>query len=496
MTSSLGKETTPLLAASEFQSSGTDEHSPQGKDRQLQAERLHHQRVFLVLPLLMTVVLLLCFVFSMRQSNDDLPPHAESGIRAATLLASSDRLSAFIPQHELSHRSPLMYSQIPLDDFGAYKEYSVVHSDRSLNLMSRPFQQVMQDLNQLLKVTYNAHKVAIIPGSGTYGMEAVARQFATNRHVMVLRNGYFSYRWTQIFNFPHDCHIPKSHTVLKAQPMTPQGETQHPQYAPYPIDRVVARIYQERPAAFFAPHVETSTGILLPDEYIAQLSAAMHDVGGLLVLDCIASGTIWIDMEELGVDVLISAPQKDWTSPPSSALVMLSKRAVECIDPAQETSFSLSLTQWLMVMDAYEQGGYAYHTTPPTDALREFQRVSVEMLSFGLPQLKRGLADLGQAARVLLNSRGLISVAAPGFEAPGVLVYYSPGNNTISNLVMVQCFQEHGLQIAKGVPFMIDEPKDLKTFRVGLFGLDKLIKEEQTIGILNIALDHVLADLS
>ena len=394
--------------------------------------------------------------------------------------------------HQPHEKHPfLMYHKVPKDDFGPFKEYSVIHSDRSLNLMSEPFQQVMRNLNELLKTTYNATKVAIIPGSGTFGMEAVARQFASDKHVMVLRNGYFSYRWTQLFDFGRPS-IPSSHTVLKAQPLH-SNMTLHPQYVPYPLERVVTKIKKGRPAVLFAPHVETSTGIILPQEYIRQLSTSVHAVGGLLVLDCIASGTIWIDMVDLGVDVLISAPQKDWTSPPSSALVMLSERAIERIHRKQESSFSLSLKQWLVVMDAYEKGGFAYHTTPPTDALREFQRVSVEMLEFGLPQLKEALTDLGQEARNLLDSRGLTSVAAPGFEAPGVLVYYSP--NDTDNLRMVQCFQEQGLQIAKGVKWMIDEPDNVKSFRIGLFGLDKLLKEQPTIDTLQVALDNVLADI-
>ena len=411
-------------------------------------------------------------------------------------LASSEEielLSLSLEQHRQQNHPPLLYPKVPKHDFGEYHEYSVIHSDRSLNLMSQPFRQVMRDLSQLLKITYNAARVAIIPGSGTFGMEAVARQYATNENVMVLRNGYFSYRWTQIFDI---ADIPRSHTVLKARPLVVKNSESNKhnrqQYVPYPLELVIAKIKQERPAVFFAPHVETSTGMILPDHYIRGVSAAVHDVGGLLVLDCIASGTVWIDMVDVGVDVLISAPQKDWTSPPSCALVQLSERAVKWMNrkQEQETSFSLSLKQWLDVMDAYEDGGFAYHTTPPTDALHQFQRVSVEMLEFGLTELKEALVDLGQKARDLLDSRGLTSVAAPGFEAPGVLVYYSPDDT--DNDVMVERFQEHGLQIAKGIPWMIDEPDNLKTFRIGLFGLDKLLKEHRTIDILEVALDHVL----
>lgn len=364
-----------------------------------------------------------------------------------------DATTAMIARNQHPNE-PLLYPKIAKHDFGPYKEFSVVHSDRSLNLMSPPFQHVMKDLSELLKATYHAEKVAIIPGSGTFGMESVARHFAVNRHVLVLRNGYFSYRWTQIFDAAQPA-IPTSHTVLKAQPVLRGGSNrtqQQLQYTPHPIEAVLATIEQERPAVVFAPHVETSTGIMLPDEYIRQVADQVHAVDGILVLDCIASGTIWIDMQALGVDVVISAPQKDWTSPPSSALIMLSPTAVALVrngsSSSAAASFSLSLPEWLRVMDAYEQGSFAYHTTLPTDALREFQRVSVELLEFGLPGLKQSLTDLGQRIRHILSSREeLTSVAAAGFEAPGVLVYYSP-NNSIN---MVQAFHRQGIQIANGV---------------------------------------------
>lgn len=396
-----------------------------------------------------------------------------------------------------------LYRKIPSKDFGPYQEFSVVHSDRSLNLMSEPFQEVMRDLNKLLQVTYQADRVAIIPGSGTFGMESVARQLATDRHVMVLRNGYFSYRWTEIFAAQP---IPRSHTVLKAQPtsdsMGPKSSITgdnpltltRQQYEPHPVDRVVARIRQEKPAVVFAPHVETSTGIMLPDYYIRRVSVAIHEVGGLWVLDCIASGTVFVDMKELGVDIVIAAPQKDWTSPPGSALVLLSNRAIEWMDKhkTKATSFSLSLTEWFRVMEAYSHGGFAYHTTPPTDALRVFQRVSVEMMEFGLPELKDALIDMGNRARLMMEKKGLISVAASGYQAPGVLVYYSP-SNADDDEEIVSLFQEEGLQIAKGVAsWMIDEAPNLKTFRVGLFGLDKLLKEDAKLIILEDAIDNVL----
>lgn len=354
----------------------------------------------------------------------------------------------------------------------------------------------MRDLNDLLKMTYNAHKVAIMPGSGTFGMEAVARQFATDSHVMVIRNGWFSYRWTEIFDIGGPGHsIPRSHTVLKAQPVEPEDPScPHMQYAPHPIEDVVKKVTEERPRVLFAPHVETSTGMILPDEYIRRASKAVHDVGGLFVLDCIASGAIWADMKDLGVDALVSAPQKGWTGPACAALIMLSERAAERMAAAetQETSFSLSLKRWCAIMDTYEKGGFGYHTTMPTDGLRDFHEISVETLKFGMPELKEAQYKLGEDARALLDSRGLTSVAAPGYRAPGVLVYYSPISQ--DNPAMMNKFKDRGLQIAMGVPWRIDEPEGLKTFRLGLFGLDKMGNIPKCVGTLRTALDAVLEE--
>lgn len=329
--------------------------------------------------------------------------------------------------------------------------------------------------------------------SGTFGMEAVARQFATNEHVMVVRNGWFSFRWTEIFDMGGENSIPASHTVLKAQPQeTADPECPHVQYAPVPIAELVEKIRKERPAVLFAPHVETSTGIILPDDYIRKASEAMHNIGGLFVLDCIASGTVWADMKNLGVDVVISAPQKGWTGPCCAALVMMSERAATKMQTTTETSFSMSLKRWSAIMDTYEAGGFGYHTTMPTDGLRDFHEISVETLKFGLPELKEAQLKLGKEARAALNNRGLISVAAPGFQAPGVLVYYSPIGT--ENPVMMNKFKAHGLQIAMGVPWRIDEPDGLKTFRMGLFGLDKLGGIQQAVDVLTAALDPVLAE--
>jgi alanine-glyoxylate transaminase / serine-glyoxylate transaminase / serine-pyruvate transaminase len=322
-------------------------------------------------------------------------------------------------------------------------------------------------------------------------MEAVARQFATDQHVMVIRNGWFSFRWTEIFDMGG---IPKSHTVLKAHPVpSADPDCPHVQYAPYPVDEAVAMIYEESPAAVFCAHVETSTGMIMSDDYIRKVSAAVHDVGGIFVLDCIASGTIWADMKDLGVDVVISAPQKGWTGPCCAALVMMSERAVQSLQTTKETSFSMSLKRWTAIMDTYAAGGFGYHTTMPTDGLRDFHEISVETLKFGLPGLKQAQYNLGARARAALNDRGLVSVAAPGFQAPGVLVYYSP--NDVENPVMMNKFKTHGkLQIAMGVPWRIDEPEGLKTFRLGLFGLDKLSNIDQTVDTLTQALDPILVE--
>jgi alanine-glyoxylate transaminase/serine-glyoxylate transaminase/serine-pyruvate transaminase len=324
-------------------------------------------------------------------------------------------------------------------------------------------------------------------------MEAAARQFATGEHVMVIRNGWFSFRWTEIFDMGGENIIPKSHTVLKAQPVpTADPDCPHMQYAPYPIDEVVNKIKEERPAVLFAPHVETSTGMMLSDDYIRKASAAMHDIGGLFVLDCIASGTVWADMKDLGVDVVVSAPQKGWTGPACAALVMMSEAAAKKMQTTKETSFSMSLKRWSAIMDTYEAGGFGYHTTMPTDGLRDFHEISVETLKFGLPELKKAQLKLGKEARASLNSRGLTSVAAPGFQAPGVLVYYSPTGT--ENPVMMTKFKSQGLQIAMGVPWRIDEPEGLKTFRLGLFGLDKIGDIDQTVRVMENALDKVLSE--
>jgi aspartate aminotransferase-like enzyme len=362
-------------------------------------------------------------------------------------------------------------------------EYSVVYTDRSLNHMSQSFQGVMKDISSTLKQVYNAHAVAIVPGSGTYGMEAVARQLATGQKCLVIRNGWFSYRWTQIFEMGQ---IPSESIVLKARPI---AEGSQAAFAPPPLAEVLATIAAEQPQVVFAPHVETSSGMILPDGYLRAVADAVHAVGGLFVLDCIASGTLWVDMQACGIDVLISAPQKGWSASPCCALVMLSKAAQARVEATQSTSFACDLKKWLQIMQAYEQGGHAYHATMPSDALARFRDAMFEAETIGFAAVRNQQQELGDRVRALLASKGFNSVAAEGFEAPGVVVCYT----TDTQIKNGSKFAAQGLQIAAGVPLQCDEPADFQTFRLGLFGLDKLGNIERTVATLEQALDKVLA---
>ena len=368
---------------------------------------------------------------------------------------------------------------LPNVDPDGLLEYSVVYTDRAVNHMSASFQGVMNDISSTLKQVYGAAGVVVVPGSGTYGMEAVARQFASDQHVMVIRNGYFSYRWTQIFEMGS---IPKSHAVLKARQAA--DETQAP-FAPTPIDEVVAAIEAEKPAVVFAPHVETSAGMILPDDYIKAVADAVHAVGGLFVLDCIASGTIWVDMAALGIDVVCSAPQKGWSGPPSAGLVMLSELALERLGETTSSSFSCDLRKWHDVMASYEGGGHAYHATMPTDSLRVFRDVMKETEAFGFSEAKTAQQELGDRVRAALVGRGYASVAADGFQAPGVVVSFADSVEIKSG----KRFAEAGMQIAGGVPLMVDEREDFASFRLGLFGLDKLANIDRTVDSLTKVLD-------
>lgn len=369
-----------------------------------------------------------------------------------------------------------------IDPEGLY-EYSVVFTDRSLNHMSAEFQQVMQDISATLRQVYHADGVALVPGGGTYGMEAVARQFARDQRCLVLRNGWFSYRWSQIFEM---AELPSEELVLKARPTGPGAQAP---YTPAPIEEVVASIRTQKPAVVFAPHVETASGILLPDDYLRAVADAVHGVGGLFVLDCVASGALWVDMQACGVDVLISAPQKGWSASPGCALVMFSTLALERIEHTRSNSFACDLRKWLQIMRAYEDGGHAYHATLPTDSLKRFRDTMRETADYGFERLRQQQLALGQAVRNLLEERGFASVAAPGFQAPGVVVSYTADDGIHSG----RAFAAQGLQTASGVPLMCDEPDGFKTFRIGLFGLDKLMDVEGAVQRLRDALQTLPA---
>lgn len=361
-------------------------------------------------------------------------------------------------------------------------EYSVVYTDRSLNHMSKSFQSVMNDISSTLKQVYNADAVAVVPGSGTFGMEAVARQFANNNHCLVIRNGWFSYRWTQIFEM---ADLPSSCTVMKARQAF--EDSQAP-FAPAPIDEVVATIKAEKPAVVFAPHVETSAGIILPTDYLKQVAQAVHSVGGLFVLDCIASGAVWVDMKQVGVDVLISAPQKGWSGSPCCGLVMMNHMAVERMQTSQSNSFACDLKKWSEIMNAYENGGHAYHATMPTDSLVRFSQVMQETKEYGFDKVHAAQVELGQKVRAVLSDKGFKSVAAEGFEAPGVVVSYTKDPSVQNG----SKFSAEGMQIAAGVPLQCDEPADFQTFRLGLFGLDKLYDIDIAVAKFKNTLEKVL----
>ncbi|NOD83791.1 aminotransferase class V-fold PLP-dependent enzyme [Ruegeria sp. HKCCD6119] len=362
------------------------------------------------------------------------------------------------------------------------EEFSVVFTDRSLNHMSQKFQQVMRDISDMLKGVYNADGVAVIPGGGTYAMEAVARQFARGADVLVVRNGWFSYRWSQIIE---SGSLTNSTTVMKARET---GNSSPSPFAPAPLEEVVAAIREQKPGVVFAPHVETSAGVILPDDYVTALASAAHEVGALMVLDCIASGCAWVDMKATGVDVLISAPQKGWSASPCAGLVMLSERGEARLEQTSSDSFALDLKKWRQIMQAYENGGHAYHATMPTDALLAFRDTMAETREYGFEKLRAAQWALGDGVRSMLKDKGVVSVAADGFGAPGVVVSYT-SDPEIQN---GKKFAALGMQIAAGVPLQCDEPEGFSTFRLGLFGLDKLYDVDGTIARLKRVLDQVL----
>lgn len=360
---------------------------------------------------------------------------------------------------------------LPDVDPNGLVEYSVVYTDRSVNHMSLSFREVMTDISLTLKEVYNADAVAVVPGSGTFGMEAVARQFATNQNVMVIRNGWFSYRWTQILEMGS---IASSHTVSMANPV--RDEEQAP-FAPPDLDLVLTKINEEKPKVVFAPHVETSAGMLLPDSYISQVADATHQSGGIMVLDCIASGALWVDMKKTGVDVIVSAPQKGWSGTPCCALVMMSQRALDILQSTESSSFACDLKKWREIMEAYENGGHAYHATMPTDGLKNFRDVMKETQGLGFEAMKEAQIELGNKVRAVLEEHGYKSVAADGYKSPGVIVSYTNDPAIKSGAK----FSQAGMQIAGGVPLKCGEPEDFSTFRIGLFGLDKLTNIQRTV---------------
>ena len=370
---------------------------------------------------------------------------------------------------------------LPVVDPDGLLEFSVVYTDRSLNHMSKRFGGVMREISRMLKTVYHAKSAVLVPGSGTFGMEAVARQFATGKKALVIRNGWFSYRWTQIFDMGG---IPSSSIVMKARRT---GTDKQSPWTPAPIAEVVAMIAAEKPAVVFAPHVETAAGMILPDDYLRAVADAVHAVGGLFVLDCIASGAMWVDMNSTGVDVLVSAPQKGWSSSPCCAMVMLSERARAAIDGTTSTSFACDLKKWMQIMETYEGGAHAYHTTMPTDALTRLCEVMLETEAYGFDRVRAEQLALGTKVRALFESRGIPSVAAVGFKAPGVVVSFTEDVGLQSS----KKFLAEGLQTAAGVPLQCDEPADFSTFRIGLFGLEKWHNVDRTVAQLSAALDKI-----
>ena len=349
--------------------------------------------------------------------------------------------------------------------------------------MSARFGQAMRDIHATLTDVYGAHRAVVVPGSGSFGMEAAARQLARGKRCLVIRNGWFSYRWSQILEAGS---LAASETVLKARAT---GRGVRTPFAPPPLEEVVGTIARTRPDIVFAPHVETSAGLMLPDDYLKAVAEAVHAAGGLFVLDCVASGTAWVDMAASGVDVLISAPQKGWSGSPCAGLVMLSERAVAALEHTASDSFALDLKKWLQIMQAFLDGAHAYHATMPTDALIVFRDVMQEIAGHGFATVKARQAELGRRVRETLAARGFESVAAEGFHAPGVAVYHTDSEALSSG----RAFAAEGLQIAAGVPLQIGEPEGFRTFRIGLFGLDKLLDVDAAVARFERALDRVMA---
>tara|TARA_B110000196_G_scaffold197806_1_gene169472 strand:+ start:141 stop:1289 length:1149 start_codon:yes stop_codon:yes gene_type:complete len=379
-----------------------------------------------------------------------------------------------------------MPSLLPETDPDGLLEYSVVFTDRSLNHMSQSFKEVMINISSTLKKVYKAKSVVIVPGGGTFGMESVARQFATDKKCLIIRNGWFSYRWSQILEMGD---IASDITVMKARSVEPIGDNNDHQLPmrPAPIEEVIEQIELDRPDIVFAPHVETSAGMILPDEYIASIGKAVHAIGGLFVLDCIASGALWINMEKLEVDVLISAPQKGWSASPCSALVMLGASARKVIEGTKSSSFSCDLNKWLQIMETYENGGHAYHATMPTDALLKFNNAMKETEAYGFEKVRQEQQQLGDKVRKMLELKGFKSLAANGFKSPTVVVSHTDDDDIHNG----KRFMQEGVQIAAGIPLKCDEDENFQTFRIGLFGLDKLHNIERTVNHLRSAIERM-----
>jgi aspartate aminotransferase-like enzyme len=376
-----------------------------------------------------------------------------------------------------------MGSLLPDVDPNGLLEYSVVFTYRSLNHMSQSFQGVMRDISTTLKRAYGAEAAIVVPGGGTYAMEAVARQFASDKKCLVIRNGFFSFRWSQIFDAGN---IPAEQSVLMAQPVESGPNAA---LAPCPIEDVLREIDTFKPDLVFAPHVETASGMIIPDDYLASVAEATHKNGGMFVLDCIASGAMWVDMREVGVDILISAPQKGWSASPCSGFVMLGADALERIASTSSSSFACDLKKWMEIMTAYENGGHAYHATMPTDALVKFSESMKDTVEFGFDELRAAQEELGTRVRALLDEHGFKSVAASGFQAPTVIVCYTDDVNIHNG----SKFVAEGLQIAAGVPLMVDEPADYRSFRIGLFGIEKLKDIDRSVQNLKVALEGMHA---
>ena len=360
-------------------------------------------------------------------------------------------------------------------------EFSVVFSDRSLNSMSAVFGDVMRDISRILKKAYNAKSIAVVPGGGTYGMEAIARQFASNKSTLIIRNGWFSYRWSQILDTGD---IAKSQTIIKASQLS---DAPTAAFAPASVDKIKDEIALQKPDIVFCPHVETSAGILVPDDFIKEIAAAVHGVGGLFVLDCVASGTLFVDMEATGIDVLLTAPQKGWSASPCAAAVLMSERGREVLNDTKSSSFANDLKKWTEIMEIYESGKHAYHATMPTDSLRLFRNALLETEAFGLDAIKNAQIELGRRCREVLERFGYQSVAAKDFKAPSVIVSYTDDIDIKTG----KKFMQAGMQVAAGVPLECGEPEGFSTFRIGLFGLDKLTDINRTVANLENTLEAV-----